>query len=62
MNFVCKRCNKNFSSKERLKTHLQRKNICNFNEIDFSVESLLEELNEKKIGNDFICEIGRAHV
>ena len=57
MAFICKRCNNCFSSKIRLKTHLQRKKICEFIDIDIDIDILISELCERKINNKtYDCE------
>jgi hypothetical protein len=57
MDFICKRCNIKFSSKPRLKTHLQRKNICTFIETDCDRNLLIEELYERKLNDKtYTCE------
>jgi len=57
MDFICKRCNVTFSSKTRLKTHLQRKNPCEFIETDYDRILLIQELYEKKLNDKtYDCE------
>lgn len=57
MDFICKRCNVTFSSKTRLKTHLQRKNPCEFIETDYDRILLIQELYEKKLNDiTYDCE------
>jgi uncharacterized Zn finger protein (UPF0148 family) len=57
MEFICKRCNVQFSSKPRLKTHLQKNNACEFIEYDFDRDILIDELYQKKLNNKtFDCE------
>jgi hypothetical protein len=57
MAFICKRCNINFFSKTRLKIHLQKKNTCEFIDIDIDIDTLINELYERKINNKtYDCE------
>jgi len=57
MAFICKRCNVGFSSKTRLKTHLQRKNPCEYIENNIDAEILIDELYERKINDKtYDCE------
>jgi hypothetical protein len=57
MAFICKRCNIGFSSKTRLKTHLQRKNPCEYIENNIDAEILIDELYERKINDKtYDCE------
>jgi long-subunit acyl-CoA synthetase (AMP-forming) len=57
MEFVCKRCATIFSTKSRLKTHLQRKNICEFIEQDLDRDLLIEELCNRRLNDKtFDCE------
>jgi len=57
MEFICKRCNSCFSSKPRLKTHLLRKNPCEFIDIDSDRDQLILELYERKLNEKtYDCE------
>jgi hypothetical protein len=61
MEFVCKRCNQIFTTKSRLKTHLQRKTKCicinpKF-DIDIDINILIEELCIRKLNDKtFDCD------
>jgi hypothetical protein len=57
MDFICKRCDQEFKTKSQLKTHLQRKNPCIFNKIDFDRNILIEELYERNLNDKtYDCE------
>lgn len=57
MEFMCRRCNNPFSSKPRLKSHLQRKTPCEFVKDDLDREDLIEELYQKKLNDKtYDCE------
>lgn len=57
MEFICKRCNVIFYTKARLKSHLQRKNICKFLNEDLDVNILLEELDTRQLNDKtYDCE------
>jgi hypothetical protein len=56
-NFICKRCNVQFISKSNLKSHLQRKKICEFIDNDFDRDLLIDELSERTLNDKtFDCE------
>jgi hypothetical protein len=56
-NFKCKRCDIIFSSKPRLKTHLQKITPCKFVRIDFNRQKLIDKLYQKKLNDKtFDCE------
>jgi hypothetical protein len=55
--YICKRCNVKFISKSNLKSHLQRKKICKYIEHDINRDSLINELNERKLNDKtYDCE------
>jgi outer membrane murein-binding lipoprotein Lpp len=49
MVFICKRCDQEFLHKAYLKSHLERKKICNFIDNDYDVKLLLEELYKRNL-------------
>jgi hypothetical protein len=57
MEFVCKRCDQLFKTKSQLKSHLQRKNICEFIKKDLDRDLLIEELYDRCLNHKtFDCE------
>jgi hypothetical protein len=57
MEYKCKRCNTIFKCKAYLKSHLQRKNPCQFIRDDIDREDLIEELSERKLNDKtYDCE------
>jgi hypothetical protein len=49
--FICKRCDSLFTIKSHLKSHLQRKNPCEFINDDLDREDLIEELYQRKLND-----------
>jgi hypothetical protein len=57
MVFICKRCNQEFLHKFYLKSHLERKRICEFVDNDYNVKILLEELCKRNLKDKtYDCE------
>ena len=55
--FICKRCNTKFSNKFNLKSHLLKNIPCDFFEIDFDRNLLIDELYQRKLNDKtFDCE------
>lgn len=57
--FMCKRCNNTFTTKSRLKTHLQRKTkcVCINPKFDIDINILIEELCIRKLNDKtFDCD------
>jgi len=57
MAFICKRCNQEFLHKAYLKSHLERKRICDFIDNDYDVKILIEELYKRNLKDKtYDCE------
>lgn len=54
--FACKRCGYVASSKDNLLRHFKKKKTCHASESDVTVESLIEELQDKRVRN-FPCDM-----